>query len=442
MVPAPGTRGTSVDIGADLPVTPNGVTVSADMDSDGDLDLMLANISPYGGNFLDIYRNDGGAFAAADTGLAHVRYGMADWGDADNDGDLDVVYAGNIDLPDGTGETVVRILINDGAGGYTPLDVTRDFAGPDEPWLDFSAVSWADYDSDGDVDLLVGGEWLGTGEIFGRALVYVNDGGTFTPSSDLLPGPIAGNAGGAFTWFDVDGDGDLDYFVAGGYYVENGNGLIEARTQLFRNDAVQGNSAPSVPAGLHAVVANAAVTLAWDGATDDSTPADALTYDLEIVALGTPSAAERALPEAGNVSRNASWVLRGLPDGTYAWSVRAVDSAFNASAKAQGTFAVGTVAVPEEEPTRRLFALSAAQPNPSRETGEPARFSLSLDRAQPVTVAVFDIRGRRAALLHDGPLAAGVHGFSLAGADLPSGTYFVRATSGVRLATQRVTVVR
>lgn len=86
-------------------------------------------------------------------------------------------------------------------------------------------MTWADYDSDGDIDLLVRGEWLGQGEIFGRSEVYVNNGGAFTLGSEPLPAPLMGNAGGAFTWFDVDSDGDLDYFVAGGYEVPGGNGL-------------------------------------------------------------------------------------------------------------------------------------------------------------------------------------------------------------------------
>ena len=43
--------------------------------------------------------------------------------------------------------------------------------------------------------------------------------------------------GGSFTWFDLDGDGDLDYLLAGAYFVPGGNGLVEAQLNIFSNDA-------------------------------------------------------------------------------------------------------------------------------------------------------------------------------------------------------------
>ncbi len=438
--PGPGGAWTFTDVGAALPVTPNAASAWADLEGDGDLDLMLANVSAYGDNFLNVYRNDGGTLVEAESGLAFIRYGTADWGDVDHDGDLDIVYGGNMDLPDGTGEEVVRVLFKTGPGAYTPLDVVNtNVPNPDEPWLDLTAVTWADYDSDGDMDLLASGEWLGNGEIFGRSMVYVNGGGTFAPASAPLPAPIAGNAGGAFAWFDLDGDGDLDYFVAGAYYVPNGNGLLEARTQLFRNDAPGANAAPTAPSGMQANAGGSGnVTLSWTPAADDGTPQSALTYDLMVVPAGAAGADGRALPEPGNVSRNTTWTLRGLPPGDYAWSVRALDSAFNGGAAAHGNFTIGVVGTPPGVAPRGL-AFSPARPNPTRSA---ARFTLSVDREQPVTVAAYDVTGRRLAVLHRGPLAAGVHPFALDAASLPGGLCFVRAQGDRETASLRLTVLR
>jgi hypothetical protein len=446
--PGPAGDWTFTDTGAALSVASNGVSAWADMEADGDLDLLLGNVSPYGDSFLETYRNDAGTLVAAESGLASIRYGTADWGDADNDGDLDVVYAGNIDLPDGTGETVVRILVNDGPGVYTPIDVAHDFGVPNaDPWLSFSAVTWADYDSDGDVDLLVSGEWLGPTDIEGRAVVYSNNGGTFTLASEPLPAPVAGNAGGAFTWFDVDGDGDLDYFVAGGYYVPDGNGLIEARTQLFRNDALGMNAAPTVPPGLQANVSGTDVTLSWSPATDDGTPPSAMTYELEVSgvtggALGSGSgalaASGRPLPQPGNVSGNTTWTLRALEPGAYTWTVRAVDNAFNGGLAAHGSFVVGSPTSVAGGPDRG-FSLSPAYPSPfTRE----ARFSLSLLRDEDVMVALHDVQGHRVAVIHDGRLAPGVHPMVVRPADLPSGVYFIRATGLSQAAVRRITLLR
>lgn len=443
----PGASGawTFADISAALPIAPNAVSAWADMEDDGDLDLLLGHVSPYGDNFLGTWRNDAGVLVPADSGLAYIRYGSADWGDADNDGDLDIVYAGNMDLPDETGESAVRILFNNGAAGYTNVLVAYSFGGPDMAWLDFSAVTWADYDSDGDVDLLVSGEWLAPGEIEGRAVVYANNGGTFTLASAPLPAPIGGNAGGAFTWFDVDGDGDLDYFVAGSYYVPNGNGLIEARTQLFRNDAPGTNAAPTIASELSASVTGSDALLTWSPSLDDRTPQIALTYELNVVAAGpspegensAPVGTTRPLPQPGNVSDNIAWTLKGLAPGLYHWTIRAVDNAFNGGPAAQGTFRIGSTTDAGDLAPRGL-ALSAPWPNPF---GREARLALTLERAGAASVTLHDVKGRRVATLHDGPLAAGIHLLALRAEGLASGTYFVRAKAGGRTLSRRVTLI-
>jgi hypothetical protein len=442
--PGAGDAWTFSDAGAGLPVAPNGASAWADMEGDGDLDLLLGHISPFEDNFLETYRNDAGTLVRADTALALIRYGSMDWGDPDGDGDLDVVYAGNMDLPDGSGgETVVRILFKQGDGSYLPVDIaTADFTNPNEPWLDFGAVTWADYDSDGDVDLLVSGEWLGDGEIFGRAVVYANTGGTFAPAGDPLPAPIAGNAGGAFTWMDLDGDGDLDYFVAGAYYVDGGNGLVEARTQLFRNDAPGSNAPPSAPLAAQATVAGDDVTLSWSPASDDDTPGSALTYELEVVESGATAAIEDALPEPGNVSRNTSWTLRGLPSGDYAWRIRAKDNAFEAGPVATGTFSVGTVLAVEAPGA--VVALSSPMPNPS---SSGVHFTVTTDRKRLARVAVIDPAGRTVTVLHDGWLGAGRHalqwdGRRSDGSPAPAGVYVVQSVMDERSQARRFVVLR
>src|SRR5690606_38406385 len=59
------------------------------------------------------------------------------------------------------------------------------------------------------------------------------------------------------------------------------------------------------------------------------------------------------------------------------------------------------------------YALSPVYPNPARSS---ARFALEVAEAQDVTVAVYDVLGRRVALLHDGLLADGTeHAFTVDG---------------------------
>ncbi|HQP43652.1 MAG TPA: FG-GAP-like repeat-containing protein [Thermoanaerobaculales bacterium] len=327
------------DTSATIDPTVHAQSAWADDDADGDLDLFLVNVDPYlETGFVRRYGNDGGTFTGSDLLAIRVEYGLADWGDHDGDGDLDILVAGNIQEAGGTYDTVLRIYRNDG-GSYTETSLIN---APNADWLDLHAATWADYDSDGDVDLLITGNFVGAVDIEGKSDIWSNDGGAFSALGVNLPAPISSiGRGGTFTWLDLDGDGDLDYLVAGAYYVPGGNGLVEARMHLYRNEAGTENLAPTVPTGLTAVPGDGGVVaLSWSPADDDSTPPESITYDLDLRLVGGSALSAERPPEPGDVSAVTSWALTGLAPGSYVWSVRAVDSAFNGGSAAEGTFAV------------------------------------------------------------------------------------------------------
>ncbi len=87
----------------------------------------------------------------------------------------------------------------------------------------------------------------------------------------------------------------------------------------------------------------------------------------------------------------------------------------------------------------KAFALGAAYPNPFSET---TTIELTIPETGPVTVVLYDVLGRRVAVLVDDVRAAGLHRAVLDGASLPSGIYLVRMVAGGMAATQRVTVLR
>lgn len=102
----------------------------------------------------------------------------------------------------------------------------------------------------------------------------------------------------------------------------------------------------------------------------------------------------------------------------------------------------GTIATDPRAPDAG-FALDPAGPNPFR---DGTRLALRLDRPAAATVAVYDVLGRRVALLHEGPLAAGRHvlawdGTGASGQRLAAGLYVVRAVAGERQATLHLTRV-
>ncbi|HET7843456.1 MAG TPA: VCBS repeat-containing protein [Xanthomonadales bacterium] len=328
-----------VDTQAALAPTSNAQSAWADDDADGDLDLLLTNIDTNGEDgFIRRYRNDGDAgFVGADVLPVTVHHGMTDWADADGDGDLDALVAGNIEEADGTFDTVLRIYRRDG-DSFTAEPLALPSAG----WLDVLAATWADYDSDGDVDLLLTGSVNGDDGIVGTSEIYGNDGtGHFTLLGVALPAPVTTiGRGGAFAWLDIDGDQDLDYIVSGAYYVPDGNGLVESRAQVFRNVTPAQNAPPSAPVIAAANVAGDAATISWLAASDDHTPAAALDYDVVLTRAGTTTSAQR-LPEPGRVHGATQWRFEGLAPGTYDVAVQAVDAAWSGSALARTTIVVG-----------------------------------------------------------------------------------------------------
>jgi hypothetical protein len=424
-----------------LPPTRHAQSTWADNDADGDLDLLFVDIVPLSdsASFVRIYTNEGGTFVGSNptAGLA-VEHGEAQWGDYDADGDLDILIAAHVRLPEGTFDEVLRIYRND-AGTYVPFDVIED--PPSQGWFDITAGTWGDYDSDGDVDILMTGTYNDGTQISGRAKIYRNDAGVFTDSGNDLPAPRAGGTrGGTFSWFDLDGEGDLDYFIAGDYWVPGGNGLIEAQIHAYRNDAAGTNLAPTAPTNLAATVAGTSVTLDWDAASDDSTPAAALTYDLDVRLTGAPVATPQRLPEPGDLSAAEDWTLTGLPNGSYTWTLRAVDSALNEGPITQGSFTVGPVAnapAPGALPTE--FALDAVYPNPFTSS---ATIRYALPREARVDLQVFDMLGRQVARLVDATQAAGYHEVRWDGTGAAVGTYIVRFSTDSFSARRRVTLTR
>lgn len=310
----------------------------ADYDRDGDMDmLMVGSYNNYnGGRSVYLYRNDGyGGTSWSDVtesalpGFEGVVAGSSAFGDLNNDGWPDIVYTG------GTGEgRAFMIYLNNGDGTFTQQSnslqgVTKGF------------VSLGDYDNDGDLDILVTGESGGSGTWF----IYIanNDGdGNFTeinPGTNPVVGQFRTNAAGG--WNDFDRDGDLDFLVAGqSFDYDNIFKLYENKSSGVKNQP------PSDPTGLAATVSQDTVRIRWNRSTDPETPSLGLTYN---VRMGTAPAGVNVMSpmakvtgsangggfryvfDNGNVSQDTTWTLYDLSDGTYYWSVEAIDHIYRNS---------------------------------------------------------------------------------------------------------------
>ncbi len=227
-----------------------------DYDNDGDPDLFLVNFS---GSILAanadkqtgrsaLYRNDGqGQFedVSALAGVDRISYGLAAcWGDYDNDADLDLYvtnYGPNI------------LYRNNGDGTFT--EITEQTGVGDDR---FSAgCNWVDYDNDGHIDLYVSNYVEFSYRDYdvtqrsrqydaetpytlnpssyppvGNRLYRNNGDGTF---SDVAQAAGVANTQGrslGASWFDFDGDGWIDLYVANdvsanGVFRNRGDGTFD-----------------------------------------------------------------------------------------------------------------------------------------------------------------------------------------------------------------------
>jgi len=133
--------------------------------------------------------------------------------DADQDKDLDLyVVTGGNEFYDKMPEQFDRLYLNDGQGNLTKRNNLPAM------YDNKSCVKPADFDGDGDLDLFVGGRVVGYQYgINPNSYLLVNDGrGRFTDATTRVA-PTLRKAGMTTDaqWADIDQDGDLDLMVVG-----------------------------------------------------------------------------------------------------------------------------------------------------------------------------------------------------------------------------------
>lgn len=195
-----------------------------DYDQDGDLDLALATITQ-----LAVYRNDNGQMVAL-TGYPHRTFGVR-WGDIDNDGKLELIAVGDFTTTASGLRRGLNYIFDNGIF-HNP---SRTFSTADVLWR----IDLADYDQDSKLDLAAA-SYIDPANRTKHNLcllrLYQNPGsGNFTPQECLI-GPLTKDTvweptltQRSFTtaWADVDNNGMLDLSV-GDYGTANrlhaGNG--------------------------------------------------------------------------------------------------------------------------------------------------------------------------------------------------------------------------
>jgi hypothetical protein len=161
----------------------------ADVDGDSDMDLFLFGDIGGSDEVSELYLNNGsGTFTIAADTFTDVKKGDADVADVDGDGDVDVVITGFND-GDSIG-ALTELYLNDGSGTFTrDLVATAAFT-----QLSSSSVDFGDVDNDGDMDILFSGK-DDNGSGVAETLIYKNNGsGVFSLLSTAITGVRSGDA--------------------------------------------------------------------------------------------------------------------------------------------------------------------------------------------------------------------------------------------------------
>jgi hypothetical protein len=183
-----------------------------DVDGDADLDLYVAsggNEFPSSSNALRdrLYINDGnGHFTKSDQLLPAGKYestACVDAADFDGDGDLDLVVGLRL-KPFLYGVPVNAYLLLNENGRLQ--NVTKAIAPDLEEEGMFTDMRWLDYDNDGDPDLITVGDWM-------PVQVFENDGGRFTNKTETARLKQTNGFWNCLKTGDFNNDGLVDLVV-------------------------------------------------------------------------------------------------------------------------------------------------------------------------------------------------------------------------------------
>lgn len=237
-----------------------------DVDNDGDADVFIYKTSDYSVNTKLFINNGNMTFTESTSQFIQLKSSSAAWGDLDDDGDLDLVMSGDASTSLSTLDEQAVVYENNG-GSFTQIaDTLAD--------LNFSSILLADFDNDGDLDICLSGQvtFNSTSTYF-----YINNGSfSFTPLAQQ------------YSWFDdvsvsitdYDNHDDIDIFALGSLYGSS-------PSELYRNDINVANTAPVPPSTISSTIINDKLVLSWDAGIDAETSSLGLCYNVEIFNITT-----------------------------------------------------------------------------------------------------------------------------------------------------------
>ncbi|MFB6273688.1 MAG: FG-GAP-like repeat-containing protein [Salinibacter sp.] len=407
------------EAGAGLTGTQDGSTSIADVDGDGNPDLLITGQDESRDPTATLYLGDGqGGVSEAGAGLTGVSDGSTSIADVDGDGNQDLLITGE----DANGNLTSTLYLGNGQGGFS--EANADLTG-----VVVGATSIADVDGDGNQDLLITGKGPdsdGDGFRDPTATLYLGDGqGGFSEAGAGLTGTTDGSTSIA----DVDGDEDEDLLSTGLAPITRRDSPV---TILYEN--LFNNPLPVELAGFEAQVDGKTVRLTWQTASETGNARFEVQRRVSERANGGEGTwtTVGSVDGAGTTSEAQSYrfVDKDLPFAVdvLTYRLRQVDTDGSAQFSKTVTVERGVTEV----------ELLGTYPNPARSR---ATVRYALPKKQEVSLTLYDVLGREVRTVVRAE-QSGRHERRVDVSGLPSGVYFLRLRAGGQTRTQKLTVVR
>ncbi|MBN2572455.1 MAG: VCBS repeat-containing protein [Ignavibacteriales bacterium] len=270
-----------------------------DFDNDGDLDLIIMGLNDEDAPYAAIYVNNGlGVFNNSGIPIPKLYNGSVSWCDYNNDGYLDFIISGL----DENNEIITQFFKN----------VNNSFETDNDSQIlpvYNSSLSFGDYDNDGDSDLLLHGfnkQW--------KNKLYKNGNGKFEETETSFAQYIDG----FIQFIDLDADGDLDIFSGGFKYPS----LKESSGPIYSNNTSNINTKPTAPNELFYKTLKDRTTLSWSRGLDFETEGKGLSYNIYL---------RRDNHQFITNIKDTLKTFYELQPGKYYWSVQTVDTGYEYS---------------------------------------------------------------------------------------------------------------